>query len=89
MRRSTNEWMWTLFSDRNRLRARHSLGFVSISHETPVVILGHADQALYYAKANGRNRVCHYDELVSSGKLHTESQSESSVEFFFDEPTLG
>jgi len=66
-----------------------SLGFVSISHETPVVILGHADQALYYAKANGRNRVCHYDELVSSGKLRAETPSESSVEFFFDEPTAG
>jgi len=62
-----------------------SIGFSSISNQTPVVILGHADQALYYAKANGRNCVCHYDELVSSGKLYSE-QSNESVEFFFDQP---
>ncbi|WP_136414212.1 MULTISPECIES: GGDEF domain-containing protein [Oxalobacteraceae] len=58
-----------------------SVGFASISTESPVVILGHADQALYYAKANGRNRVCYYDELVSSGELHSEV-SNVTVEFF-------
>ena len=58
-----------------------SIGFASISNESPVVILGHADQALYYAKANGRNRVCYYDELVSSGRLHSQL-SNDTVEFF-------
>lgn len=58
-----------------------SLGFVSISGETPVVILGHADQALYYAKTHGRNQVCYYNELVNSGLLHSEV-SNDEVEFF-------
>jgi diguanylate cyclase (GGDEF)-like protein len=62
-------------------RVTVSLGFASISTESPVMILGHADQALYYAKANGRNRVCYYDELVQSGELHSEV-SNDTVEFF-------
>ncbi|HJV75043.1 MAG TPA: GGDEF domain-containing protein [Noviherbaspirillum sp.] len=58
-----------------------SIGFTSISAESPVVILGHADQALYYAKEHERNRVCYYDELVSSGDLHS-GVSNDEVEFF-------
>lgn len=65
-------------------RVTVSVGFASISSETPVVILGHADQALYHAKANGRNQVCYYDELVEKGLLRSEVANES-VEFFFDD----
>lgn len=61
-----------------------SVGFVAVStYESPVVILGHADQALYYAKTHGRNLVCHYDELVSEGQLAT-TASNDTAEFFFD-----
>ncbi len=49
-------------------RVTVSVGFVSISpYDSPVVTLGHADQALYYAKTHGRNQVCHYNELVERG----------------------
>jgi diguanylate cyclase (GGDEF)-like protein len=63
-------------------RVTVSVGFVSISaYEAPVVTLGHADQALYYAKSNGRNRVCHYDDLVSHGVLQAVT-SNDTAEFF-------
>jgi diguanylate cyclase (GGDEF)-like protein len=59
-----------------------SVGFVSISaYESPVVTLGHADQALYYAKSNGRNRACHYDDLIAHGLLQTIT-SNDTAEFF-------
>jgi diguanylate cyclase (GGDEF)-like protein len=59
-----------------------SVGFVSISaYESPVMILGRADQALYFAKSHGRNQACHYDELVSDGLL-TAIASNDTAEFF-------
>jgi diguanylate cyclase (GGDEF)-like protein len=59
-----------------------SVGFVSISpYDSPVVTLGHADQALYYAKTHGRNQVCHYNELVERGLLQTVA-SNDTAEFF-------
>ncbi|SHH40938.1 diguanylate cyclase (GGDEF) domain-containing protein [Massilia sp. CF038] len=59
-----------------------SVGFVSISpYESPVNILGRADQALYYAKSHGRNQACHYDQLVSGGMLEA-AASNDTAEFF-------
>ncbi len=59
-----------------------SVGFVSISpYVSPVMILGHADQALYYAKTHGRNLAFHYDDLVSRGLLETVT-SNDVAEFF-------
>lgn len=62
-------------------RVTISLGFVNISDNTPVVVLGHADQALYYAKQHGRNQIQLYDRLVAQNLLHAEDAS-GSVEFF-------
>ena len=58
-----------------------SLGFVSTDTGAPVEILGKADQALYFAKENGRNRVCYYDDLISGGQLIAKV-SNDEVELF-------
>ncbi len=63
-------------------RVTVSVGFVNLNaYEAPVIILGRADQALYYAKSHGRNLACHYDELVESGQLHAVA-SNDTAEFF-------
>ena len=63
-------------------RVTVSVGFVAISpFESPVVTLGHADQALYHAKSSGRNCACHYDDLVSHGMVQA-AASNDTAEFF-------
>ena len=32
-------------------------------------MLGEADEALYYAKGNGRNQLWNYEKLVTEGKI--------------------
>ncbi len=47
-----------------------SIGFVRISNQPiPAQILGHADEALYYAKEHDRNRTCQFECLVASGEI--------------------
>lgn len=54
-----------------------SIGFVRLDKpDVPSAIIGRADQALYYAKHHGRNRVCFYEDLVVAGKLSGEHYSD-------------
>ena len=47
-----------------------SIGYVRIgSQDAPATLVGHADEALYFAKHHGRNQVCSYDMLLEERKL--------------------
>ncbi|MDH5538369.1 MAG: GGDEF domain-containing protein [Rhizobacter sp.] len=47
-----------------------SVGFTEVgARDTPSAAFERADKAVYYAKDNGRNRVCGYADLVARGKL--------------------
>ncbi len=47
-----------------------SIGIASVCKgDTPDTVIRRADQAMYYAKRTGRNRVCVYEELEREGRL--------------------
>ena len=58
-----------------------SIGFVGTHSGSPVEILGQADQALYFAKENGRNQVRFYNDLIASGHLR-QQVAHDDVELF-------
>jgi len=64
-----------------------SIGYVQISgSDVPVVALGRADAALYYAKHNGRNLTCNYNQLIADGKLQKIDVQYGSIELFRHKP---
>jgi diguanylate cyclase (GGDEF)-like protein len=65
-------------------RVTASIGFTRIDGtRTPATTLvDRADQALYCAKSQGRNRVCQYEDLVAAGVLAEDKPSESEATLF-------
>lgn len=60
-----------------------SLGYTQIdrSHSLPDIV-GRADEALYYAKGHGRNRVDYYEGLLAAGHLHEAAVSGGGIDLF-------
>lgn len=59
-----------------------SIGYTQIlQFDSTVQMVERADLALYFAKNNGRNRICNYEELVATGQLQ-ENIIEGDIELF-------
>ncbi|AFJ02184.1 diguanylate cyclase (GGDEF) domain-containing protein [Methylophaga frappieri] len=62
-----------------------SIGFVEVADQvSPADVLGQADDALYYAKQQGRDQVHNYQQLVTGGKIAIPPpvNNDSSLELF-------
>ena len=57
-----------------------SIGFTAVSAmDVPTDVVGRADEALYFAKENGRNQVCCYERLLAEGVFVKPASVETSV----------
>ncbi len=64
-------------------RVTTSIGVTRLRpYKTASAVLDEADQALYYAKGNGKNQVCLYDRLVAEGVIQPSTFEAGEIELF-------
>jgi len=57
-----------------------SIGFTQVSHQSGTSeIIGNADQALYFAKENGRNQTCCFEDLISHKQITSTELIDDSI----------
>ncbi|NTV09254.1 MAG: GGDEF domain-containing protein [Zoogloea sp.] len=62
-------------------RVTCSIGYTHIDPAlSPAELLGRADQALYYSKEHGRNRVSSFDTLLRAGNIQSGEKAASSAQ---------
>ena len=60
-----------------------SIGYTRIRiDDMPSIVVGRADQALYYAKRNGRDQVRNFEQLAAAGEIQVAAAVESYAEIF-------
>jgi diguanylate cyclase (GGDEF)-like protein len=78
-RQATEEYR---FPNVDRVTVSIGVTAVGDGSQPATTLIDHADQALYYAKAHGRNQVCSYEELVAAGAIATEAPPQSEATLF-------
>lgn len=60
-----------------------TIGYAAFTENAfPPKIIDCADQALYYAKAHGRNQIANYEQLIAEGKLEETQQGDGGIDLF-------
>ena len=60
-----------------------SVGAVELSRDVfCITSVDYADQALYYSKNHGRNRVTFFEDMLASGEAKVEEFDSGEINFF-------
>jgi diguanylate cyclase (GGDEF)-like protein len=60
-----------------------SIGMSRISpYDFPITVLEQADKALYYAKENGRDQLCFYEQLIEQQLIAQQNDESNDIDLF-------